>query len=380
MEVGKNTSFNNTDANALMRREPYDPMKPFNEQVKTLIASTHRGGWPMVVNPLGKRFVVARDPEYWKNYTEMSCADGMETKGLLHWLMRTEQYGVRDAFAMVVDDLIESGHIPTYLLDHIQMQEEDRGRILKIVRELTDLAIGNPWQTEAGRRRPMIILGGETAITNTLQGFELGIVGTGFAKRGREIRASIKEGDLIVGIWSNGIHSNGLSFLRQVFNEKVHMALEDRLPWGRTLGDELTAPTFIYLPAIKELIGRMDAEAGLANRAIHGMVHITGGGLGKLRELLPVSKDLDINVNEDHTLPVRSLFEYVKNEFNIPSESMYKRFNNGIGYVVAMDPRYVHDAIRTIENRFRADVIGKVVKGSGKIHIESAYEKKTVEY
>ena len=373
-------SLPNNGAENLIRKEVYDPTKPFNEMIRSLIASTHQDGWPMQVKQFGKRFVMIEDSDYWRGYSRMHSNDGIGTKGWLHWLMRTEEHGVHDAFAMVVDDLIESGHVPVYLLDHLQMQEEDGGRIFKIAKELTDLAVSNPWQTANGQMRPIIIAGGETAIINTLKGFELGITATGFVKHSREIRANIREGDMIVGVWSNGVHSNGLSFLREEFSEKKHMALEDRLPWGRTIGEELTAPTHIYLPAIKELIERMDMVAGSANKVIHGMVHITGGGLSKLRELLPRSKDLDIEVGAWNSLPAMNIFRYVQSEFCVPSSEMYKRFNNGIGYVVAMDSKYAHEAAKVIGNRFRVEMIGFVVKGSGKVRIESAYEKKTVEY
>jgi phosphoribosylformylglycinamidine cyclo-ligase len=362
-----------------LRNDVYDPTKPFNEQTRSLIVSTHPQEGPIVVKPFGKRFNVERDAAYWKDFLELSGTDGIGTKGLLHWKMGTEHYGVQDAFAMVVDDLIEGGYIPVLLQDHILMQTEDKDRILKAVKALTDLAVSNQWQTLDGKRYPMIITGGETAIIDTLQGFEMGITGTGYVKKGNEILTCIKKGDVIIGIGSSGIHSNGLSFYRRELFTNRNLELDHVLPWGVTIGEELTRPTTVYLPALKDLIAYASKTNGKANDVIHGMVHITGGGLSKLTELLPKTGNLDIEVNREHALMPHPIFRYAY-ELGIRSRDMYTRFNNGIGYVVAVENAYANKALRILRNYFQADVIGVVKDGSGKVLIESAYESVTLKY
>ncbi len=363
-----------------LRREICDPTKPFNDQIRRLIVSTHPSDGPIIVVPFGKRFKTIRDAARWKNYDELTGTDGIGTKGLLHWLMGTEQHGAQDVFAMVMDDLIEGGYCPYTFQDHILIQEEDQDRIFKITRALTGLAIENSWRAPDGKVRPIIISGGETAIINTLQGFEVGITGTGFVKRGHEIKARIETGDAILGLGSNGVHSNGLSFFRDELFGRREMSVHDVLPWGKTIGEELTRPTCVYLPAIKELLEEAEREAFNANNLVHGMVHITGGGLSKLRELMPAEKNLDIGLRSDHSLRPQEIFKYAHDVLGMPSEQMYKKFNNGIGYVIAVDSSFAKEALALLGRHFNADAIGSVEKGSGKVRIASQYEQGAVTY
>ena len=354
-------------------RYVYNPVKPFNERIRELIKSTHPSGGPIAVSPMGKRFKVRMDSAYWKDYYALTGTDGIGTKGLLHWRMNTMRYGAQDAFAMVVDDLIEGGYAPVTLQDHILMQEESQERIFAIIKALVELSKKNKWKAAGGKSYPIIISGGETAIINTLQGFEIGITATGYAKKGEEIRAEVKSGDLIIGLGSSGVHTNGLSFFREEFFSRRKMQLGSRLPWGATVGEELTVPTNVYLPAIKALMERLKG-----NQSIHGMVHITGGGISKLKELL--NGNVDIAVRRDHRLEPQEIFRYAHDEFGLSSDKMYSRFNNGVGYVVAVEESCADRALGALKRHFPADVIGEVRKGSGKIAIESQYDRTTVRY
>jgi phosphoribosylformylglycinamidine cyclo-ligase len=363
-----------------MEKDLYNPSKPFNEQTRELIKSTQPTKGPIIVSAFGKRFKVDRDPNYWKDFSELTSTDGIGTKGLLHWKMNTLSYGVQDAFAMVVDDLIEGGFIPVILQNHIMMEEEDTVKIHAIIKSLVELCQNNKWEYASNKFNPIIISGGETAPINTLQGFEIGITGTGYVKTGEEIRMETKEDDIIIGLESNGIHSNGLSFYREELFNKRKMKLTDKLPWGLTIGEELTKPTNIYLPAIKALINSLKSEKKVAaNEIIHGMVHITGGGLSKLKELTP-KKDMDIEIYKKHGLKPQEIFRYAYDEFKVTSEKMYKRFNNGIGYTLAVDPSFSKYALQVLKKYFKAEEIGSVRKGKGKVRIESQYEPFTVEY
>ena len=364
-------------------KEAYDPAKPFNAQIRELIRATHPKDGPLVVRASGKRFSIERDARhagYWAGLRELSSTDGIGTKGLLHWQMGTERNGAQDAFAMVADDLIERGFVPVMLQDHIMVPEEDGERIFAIVGALARLAAENAWKGPDGRSYPIIISGGETAVINTLRGFELGITGTGYVMKGSEIEADAKVGDSIIGIGSNGVHSNGLSFLREELFAKRGMALDHALPWGITVGEELTRPTHVYLPAIKEIIARASEGGRDINDSIHGMVHITGGGMSKLKELVRKGGKVDITVDRDHSLEPQELFRYAHDELGVSSDKMYVRFNNGVGYAVAVNRDFEQDALKILKRRFPADVIGRVVRGRGKVVIESQYEGKEVEY
>lgn len=361
-------------------KEIYDPSKPFNEQIRSLIGSTQSSTGPILVTPFGKRFKVERDESYWKGCYELTGSDTVGTKAALHWKMNTLDYAVQDAFAMVVDDLIEGGFVPFILQNQILLSEEDQERILAIVSKLVELCMENKWNYAKGKSNPIIISGGETAILNTVEGFEMGITATGYVRKGEEIRPSAKDGDIIIGLASNGVHSNGMSFLRDELLSKRRMRLDDELPWGIELGEELTKPTNIYLRSIKELIESFKERKGIApGKAIHGMVHITGGGLSKLKELIP-QKNLDIDLWRAHALEPQEIFRYIYGEIGIPSEKMYSRFNNGIGYVVAVDPQFSKHALSVLERHFSAAEIGIVKKGKGSVTIESAYENVEVKY
>jgi phosphoribosylformylglycinamidine cyclo-ligase len=378
------TKDKSTDIALRKEKEIYDPTKPHNEQIRELILSTHPSSGPITAVPDGKRFHIERDADYWKDFVEMPCTDGIGTKGMLHWQMDTEAFGAQDVFAMVMDDLIEGGHIPVIFQDHIMMQEENPDKILRIVSALTELSIKNGWKDSDGNEYPIIISGGETAIINTLQGFEVGISASGYVRKGQEIHAAIKEGDVIIGLGSNGIHSNGLSFYRQELFDKRGMSINTELPWGKTVGEELTRPTYVYLPAIKDLIRVSRQSAPAANELIHGMVHITGGGLSKLKELMPAEKNLDIEIMNGHRLMPQEIFRYAHDWLGMPSDQMYKKFNNGVGYVVAVENSFTSAALKTLRRHFDADVIGWVRTGTGKVMIDSQYEHSnkpmTVEY
>lgn len=353
-----------------MHDDIYDPTKPFNEQIRKLIRDTHPQEGPLVLVPHGKRFRKIRDHEYWKDFYEQDATDGIGTKGLLHWLMDTVEYGVQDVCAMVWDDQIESNFVPVHLQDHILMQEENEARIFRITRKLRDLCAQNPWEAD-GKKYPVVITGGETAIINTLQGFEMGITAAAYCRKGEEITANAKEGDAVIGLASNGIHSNGLSFYRRELLEKRRIKLDGVLPWGPTVGEELTRPTRIYMPALKELISGMREH-------IHGMVHITGGGFRKLIELTP-QRDVDIEIGRTHRLQPQEIFYYGHDLGQTP-EQMYTRFNNGVGYVAAVAPDRAGQALDTLRKHFPADEIGVVIRGSGRIRIESQYNDSTVVY
>lgn len=357
----------------------YDPSKPFNEQIKALISSTHPTSGPIIVRPFGKRFTIRKQSDLFKNRSEMNAVDGIGTKGLLHWQMNTMEAGAQDAFAMVVDDLIESGHIPTIMQDHIQIQEENQERILRIVRALTELARANTWKMDDAIQRPIIINGGETAIINTLQGIEVGINGTGYAHPQNLVEPSVIRGDVIIGIASSGAHSNGYSFFRKEILGNRGKQLDDKLTRTVTFGEELTKPTRVYLPAIKALLLNASRQHLFPNDVIHGMVHITGGGLSKLKELLPASGKFSIKINADHKLKPQPIFNY-SFETGVSSKDMYLRFNNGIGYVVAVDKDYAADTLRILRRHYPADVIGEVIRGPGKVLIDSSYEKRVVKF
>ncbi len=354
----------------------YDPKKPFNEEVKALITSTHSPTGPMPIVPFGKRFVIEKD-----GLSIAFAADGIGTKGAVEWLRGKEANGAQDAFEMVVGDLIEGGHSPFLMLDHIQQQEENKARTLRIVRKLTQLCRKYPWTDNSGVKYPIALIGGETAIINTLEGFEVGIMGIGQVKIADRIFANLERGDIVIGLESSGLHSNGYTFLREGFFEDRKLPMEFILPWHKTLGHELTIPTRVYLGMLQDLHRNASyITGGRSSKLIHGMVHITGGGFFKLRELLPkVNPNVSIRVDA-HRLPPQKIFRYIQKEFHVSSEKMYTRFNNGVGYAVVVRRDYEKPALKLLRRHTKAERIGEVVEGDGKVYVESAYGSAPVTY
>ena len=362
-----------------MPKDIYDPAKTFNEKIRELIKSTHPTEGPIIVSPFGKRFKIDRNYEYWKDFTELTGTDGIGTKAIIHWEMGTFANAAQDAFAMVVDDLIEGGFVPVTLQNHIQMKE-DPPKVLALIRGLVKLCEDNKWKYASGKYNPIIISGGETAQIDTIKGFEMGVTATGYCRKEDEVYPDAQDGDVLVGLGSSGVHSNGLSFYRNELFANRKMTVESELPWNTTVGKELTIPTNVYLPAIKALIELFHEQEGVrANSMIHGMVHITGGGLSKLKELSP-KKTVDFEVSRGGKLGPQEIFRYAHDELGMPSHDMYRRFNNGIGFVITIDPSASKKALASLRKYFKAEEIGIVKKGSGSVSIESEYDKATLEY
>lgn len=257
----------------------------------------------------------------------VSGADGVGTK--INLCKDYKTIGI-DLVAMCVNDVITCGAKPLYFLDYISTKKVDE--------EVDDIMEGIIKGCELA---DMQLLGGETAehpkTTDTdLAGFCTGIVEESDIIDGSEI----SEGDIIIGIESNGLHSNGFSLINQ-------MVSEGKL----SVTDELLAPTHIYAPLVQELIYEVP---------ILGMAHITGGGIQEnLPRCLPEGLKADVNYNS-WNLP--DIFQKIMLAGEIPEEEMKKVFNLGIGYCVIV-PEHSEDATHDTINAFeyKSWTIGKVV-------------------
>ena len=257
----------------------------------------------------------------------VSGADGVGTK--INLCKDYKTIGI-DLVAMCVNDVITCGAKPLYFLDYISTKKVDE--------EVDDIMEGIIKGCELA---DMQLLGGETAehpkTTDTdLAGFCTGIVEESDIIDGSEI----SEGDIIIGIESNGLHSNGFSLINQ-------MVSEGKL----SVTDELLAPTHIYAPLVQELIYEVP---------ILGMAHITGGGIQEnLPRCLPEGLKVDVNYNS-WNLP--DIFQKIMLAGEIPEEEMKKVFNLGIGYCVIVPEHSedaTHDTIDAFE--YKSWTIGKVV-------------------
>lgn len=308
----------------------YNPSKPYKHEILNLIKST----WstPYVTIKAGTYPLIKKH----FSFTEVQHTDGIGTKGVYHWKKRSFRSAVIDSLAMNLNDLALVGAVPYAIQNHIILPQEDRKAILSILSELA----------EECAKRNIAITGGETSIHEDALGLDISITISGFIKKVR--RNQFRNGDILIGIKSNGLHANGFTKVRELFGSQIR--------------PEFTQPTVIYYDAILGLLSRYE---------IHGMMNITGGAFTKLKDLLQKSSAY---ITRNHKLHPQKIFIQMHSK-GIPNKVMYSTFNCGIGFVLSASPK---EAKRIASSLKDADIIGKVIPGNGKIEIESVFDNSTV--
>ncbi len=322
------------------------------ELIKEEAASTMR---PEVISELGG--FGALFSAAFRDYSDpvlVTSVDGVGTKlKVAQMLDRHDTVGV-DLVAMCVDDIVTCGAEPLFFLDYLAMGKVDPEKVRAIV---SGIARGC-------RRCGCALIGGETAEhpgvmeedDYDLAGFAVGVV-----ERERIIDGSrIVPGDVIVGIMSSGLHSNGYSLVRKIFFELNDFDPGDRLRGlSSTLGEELLTPTEIYAPGILRLLQELDVK---------GIVHVTGGGLiENVPRVLPSGVDAAIDITTWHP---HSIFKIIKDMGGIDEVEMFRTFNMGIGMAVVVDLRDFRQAIHLLGlEGYRAKRIGEIYEGSGGIRL-----------
>lgn len=286
----------------------------------------------------------------------VSGADGVGTKLKIAFMAdRHETVGI-DLVAMSVNDILTSGAEPLFFLDYFATGRLVPEKAVKVIQGIVEGC------KEAG----CSLIGGETAempgfYTNEeydLAGFAVGIVEKSDIIDG----SAIKSGDVIIGITSNGLHSNGYSLVRKVFLELKKMNLSDYIPeLGKTLGDELLRPTRIYVKAIECLKGE--------KIPIKGLAHITGGGItGNLPRILPDGLSAVINLG---AWPVQPIFKLIEEMGKVPIEDMRRTFNIGIGYVVIISEEYAETALSSLKKKgYDSYIIGRIETGKREVRYD----------
>jgi phosphoribosylformylglycinamidine cyclo-ligase len=337
----------------------YDSSKPFKERVIAAIESTWDVRPDIKVEKKGPyAYIIENLPE---NTVKIDHTDGIGTKGTLHWSMKTFGNAVQDAFAMNANDLILMGAEPYRIQDHIILEKDDHAAIIQIAEELSKLC----------KEYKVVVSGGESAILDTIKGFEMGITMIGIVDKNKIILPNVKSGDVIIGLKSNGLHSNGFTFLRGLFLGDLKMSLSDNLYDNVSLGEELTRPTRIYVNALKKLFETHRDK-------ITGMMHMTGGAFTKLKDIIP--NNVDVKINRSHTLNPHKIFSIVKEKANWNDAQMYKNFNCGVGFSIVVKKEFAKEMLDLLNKELKADIIGEVVDGSGKVIVESKFSDTTVEF
>lgn len=307
----------------------YNSTKPYKKEILRLIQKTWETPYVSVENSIVKKKFSF--PEYFHS-------DGIGTKGIYHWQKRSFKNAILDALAMNLNDLLLMRAQPYGILNHLFLPRDDKKAILEIIGHLS----------KECKKKNIAILGGETAIHNDMNGMELSVTMFGFIEKPKENKFRI--GDILIGFTSNGLHSNGFTKVREVFHKNYRA--------------EFTTPTFIYFDSIFNLNKKFN---------INGMTHVTGGAFTKLKDFL---NDADAEINRDHKLKPQLIFEELYKK-GVSDEEMYKTFNCGIGFILSVEPKDVNKILSEIKH-FKADIIGKVVPGNGKVKIESMFSNKKI--
>lgn len=278
----------------------------------------------------------------------VSGTDGVGTKIKLAFIMdRHDTVGI-DCVAMCVNDIACAGGEPLFFLDYIACGKNYPEKIASIVKGVA----------EGCKQSGAALIGGETAEhpglmpeeEYDLAGFAVGVVDEKNLITGE----TIKPGDVLVGIASSGVHSNGFSLIRKVFDMTKESLDTYYDELGATLGETLLTPTRIYVKALKSI-----KEAGIT---VKGCSHITGGGFYEnIPRMLPEGVRAVI---EKNSYPVPAIFELMQKKGNLEEKMMYNTYNMGLGMVLALDPADVDKAIAAIEAAGeKAYVAGRVEAG-----------------
>ncbi|WP_299626504.1 phosphoribosylformylglycinamidine cyclo-ligase [uncultured Tateyamaria sp.] len=253
-----------------------------------------------------------------------------------------------DLVAMCVNDLVCQGAEPLFFLDYFATGKLELDQATRIIEGIAKGC------TASG----CALIGGETAEMPGMYpagDFDLAGFSVGAMERGTALPSGVTEGDVLLGLASDGVHSNGFSLVRRIV-EASGLGWEDACPWGEgTLGAALLTPTRLYVKAALAAIG-----AG----GVHGFAHITGGGLTEnLPRVMPEGLGADVDLSS-WTLP--PVFDWLMAQGGMAEAEMLKTFNAGIGMVVVVSPGHEVDVTQALQSEGQTVTrIGTVTKGDG---------------
>ncbi len=340
-------------------------LEVYEESMRRLPRLMHRTFSPRV-QPLEGGFAGLfhldfASPIFRRNYVDpvlVSCTDGVGTK--LKVASKAGRHGTVgiDLVAMCVNDAICCGAEPLFFLDYVAMSHDDPGLLEQIVSGISDGCL----QADCS------LLGGETAIMPDLYahgdydlaGFCVGVV----EKRNLITGASITPGDVVLGLASSGLHSNGYSLVRKIAFEVAGREVREHVPeLGTTVEDALLVPTRIYCAGVRKVLRHYRVK-----KVVHGIAHITGGGLAdNIERILPSRCRIEIDCRSWERQPV---FRWLQSAGNVATDEMYRVFNMGIGLVLIISPYYADSVCRTLaESGYASTVIGQVTEGQRAVEL-----------
>ena len=321
--------------------------------IKKHIARTNRPGMMGNIGSFGGMFDLASLG--YKEPVLVSGTDGVGTKLKLAFMMDRHDTIGQDAVAMCVNDVLAQGAAPLFFLDYIAVGKNHPAKIEAIVKGVADGCVLSN----------CALIGGETAEMPDMYGedeYDIAGFTVGAVEKSRLIDGSkVNVGDILIGLASSGVHSNGFSLVRKIVLKDNHLDLNtqyDTLP--DTLGNVLLTPTRIYVKPVLEVLKNVD---------IHAICHITGGGFDEnIPRALRPGQGIFV---DEHNWEKPAIFPFLEQYGKIDHREMFNVFNMGIGMVLMVDPK---DADRTVamfnELGEKAYVIGNVTDREGVVDIK----------
>ena len=281
----------------------------------------------------------------------VSSTDGVGTKIRFAVLLNEHRQIGQDCVAMSVNDVVAQGARPLFFLDYIAVGKLDHDHIESIIHGIS----------EACEASGCALIGGETSEMSSFYGdgnYDLAGFAVGIVDRERCVTGeTIEAGDIVLGLPSSGLHSNGYSLVRRIVLEHKQIPLDTYIEaLGRTIGEEVLEPTKLYVKPILPL---------LEENLVKGMAHITGGSFyDNIPRILP--KGLGVMINSD-AWPVLPIFRLLQEWGHVESKEMYHTFNMGIGMVLVVKPELVERVVEVLETeREKVYSIGIVTEEMGK--------------
>ena len=293
----------------------------------------------------------------YKNPVLVACTDGVGSKiQLAGKIKKFNTVGI-DLVAMNVNDMLVQGAEPLFFLDYLAVHKLEPKMVAELVKGVA-----------AGcREANCALIGGETAEmpdTYSAGDFDMAGFAVGVVERRKIIAGeTIRKGDVVLGLASSGLHSNGYSLVRNICFKQAKLKMTDVLDEldGAGLGDVLLEPTRIYVRSIIKLLSQYKVK-----RIVHGMAHITGGGLvGNIPRVLP--KDCDVTIKKS-SWPKHKIFTFLQKAGPVEEEEMFRVFNMGIGFVLIVAEDFANSIAKKL-TKFgeRVYKIGRITTGAGKV-------------
>ena len=317
-------------------------------RIKSHVKSTSRPGVMGNIGAFGGMFDLASLG--YKEPILVSGTDGVGTKLKLAFEMdKHDTIGI-DAVAMCVNDVLAQGAEPLFFLDYVAVGHNEPAKIEAIVASVA----------EGCRQAGCALIGGETAeMPGMYGGGEYDIAGftCGVVERAKLIDGTkVMVGDVLIGIASSGVHSNGFSLVRKIVADNGFDLHQPHTDLGdKPLGEVLLTPTRIYVKQVLEVIKQCD---------VHGISHITGGGFDEnIPRILTEGQGVEVTEGSWEILPV---FRFLEKWGGVAHREMFNIFNMGVGMVIALDSAEADKAIEILTAAGeKASVIGRIVEGEG---------------